>query len=80
MRGRANIELQSPLPGSGRCRAPQIERADFGEAGMQRDFKRFGGGMFLAGFEHGANRRQPGELQGIDRGKLARLVGQTRIE
>ena len=41
LRGRANVELQPPTPPPADFAAPQIERADFGQPGVQGDADSF---------------------------------------
>ena len=78
LRCRANIELQFPRTRTVGLAAPEIERADFGQAGMKIDGNRLGAGRFLAGLQHGANRRQRFHLLRIDRQHFAGPSNQLR--
>ena len=77
LRGGANIELQSPTPLPLDLAAPDVQRADLGEPGVQIDGHAFRL-AFLPRPQDGADRRQRRHLVAIEGYQFARPIGEPR--
>ncbi len=77
LRGRSDVELQSPAAVAIRRRTPQIHRADLGQPSVQPDGNR-ARLPATARPQHGADRRQRRHLFPIDGDQLAGPIGQTQ--